>query len=383
MSTEVADLLQGKIIDLADQQRDFDWEADELEGEEEEVEFDDKVNEMVGIWNRENLLRQAEKFKDEKYNLETRKCTAYYDGVQKLEEMTKTMKEFLDGRVFIEILESNPEGKKINQLSTVKYDKLCYLDGHETPFESTTLQGRPDLLKISDGPAITGLLCALVELREGERANIIIHPALAYGPLGCPPLIPGDSYLFYNVKIHRVWEDTELDTALYLANVPEGLQFDIDEKIVMIKKHKDVANQLLKDDMPKEAVIRYKAAIHFLLTIDHGTISKTPELRETLEVLYQNSAITFNKLKLYKSASKFAKKCLSLDPQNVKALYQLAKARLEIGDHNRALTYIERAMKLEPDNQHLKSLRANLDRSYVETKKEREETLRRMGKAFC
>lgn len=376
---DMKNLGKGQIIDLEE----YQVQSDEEEDEPEELEMDNESKQMISIWNRDKLVNEAAKFKEDRSKFEHAKSIQHYDGQRKFQDLMANMRQLDGGRIFLENITSNPDGKKILQSSTVKFDKVGYIEGNEVPFESTLCQGRPDLVKLSDGPIIIGLLCALIELREGETANIIIHPSMAYGHLGCPPVIPEESYIFYNVKVHKVWHETDLEHVLREELDPEGPELDVAEKFDIVKKHKDIANQFLKDDLPREAIVRYKAAIRFLEGVDGNIILKSPEFRETLQLLHQNCAIGFNKLGHHKSASKFAKKALLIEPNNVKVHYQLAKARVALGDFDRALKYIDKALKLEPDNKVLIKFRFDLDQKQADIKKETDATFKRMAKAFC
>jgi len=56
--------------------------------------------------------------------------------------------------------------------------------------------------KRSTGPP--GLEIAVLELSEGDSAYIVCDPDYAYGKLGCPPRIPANSIVVYNVKIEKI-----------------------------------------------------------------------------------------------------------------------------------------------------------------------------------
>lgn len=346
--------------------------------EEAEQNLEDEAEKMLKSWNRDELLKEVDGEKERILN--DNKFIEYYDGNTDFEELIPKMTKLHGGRVFVEVLESKPEGKEIRPFNTILFDRVGYLEFHETPFESSTYDGKPSMLNLAEGPVIPGMLEALLSLHEGERANVLIHPALAYGKYGCPPLIPGDASLFYNIKIHKVWEESDLSEILeyersYRVIVP------IEEKLAFINQHKDLANKYWNDDRPRDAIIRYKVAIKCLEEAPEDLVGKSPELRKLRSTLYQNMAISFNKLEMYKSATKAARKALLSDPNNVKAHYHLVKARIALSDYTGALRYIEKAKAIAPNNSSLDHLRLQLDSQFRNEKKERDEIMRKMSRA--
>jgi FK506-binding protein 6 len=70
----------------------------------------------------------------------------------------------------------------------------------EMPFDSTLWQcsGEGDLpipYNLAKGQLLPGLYEALLTMRKGEKSEILVHPDLAYGKLGCAPRIPPGQYI--------------------------------------------------------------------------------------------------------------------------------------------------------------------------------------------
>lgn len=368
---------KGRIIEF--EVSDFNDNPDDFDDNEQNL--DHEAQRMMLSWDRENLLQEISELEDK--DEEGAGAYQYYDGTESFDDLKESMEALEGNFVWIKRIESNPKGKRVMPTYTVLVDYVGFLEYNPEPFESTIHDGKPKLLKLSgdDSVIIAGFIQALISLNEGERANVLIHPALGYREYGAYPIIPKDSFLYYNVKVHKVWEEGNFDGVLQWERHAH-IMIPLQDKIKLATEHKDVANQYLSDDKPKEALVRYKAAIKWLSETPQEDVSRSPECQELMQILWQNIAITTNKLGMHKSASKAAKQALSFNPNNVKALYQLAKARIALADHERALHVLERAERVAPKDPHLLSLRLQIDANLKPEKEKRDEILLKMAKSL-
>ncbi|MFA5468818.1 MAG: peptidylprolyl isomerase [Sphaerochaetaceae bacterium] len=91
--------------------------------------------------------------------------------------------------------EGNETPKKGAQV-TVHYSGTL-LDGHL--FDSSIRRGEPATFAI--GQVIEGWNEALVTMKRGEKRTLIIPPELGYGREGFPGVIPGNSFLIFEVEL--------------------------------------------------------------------------------------------------------------------------------------------------------------------------------------
>lgn len=372
-------------MDILNQGVELDIEVDEHLDEflnDGEQNLEEEANAMLSLWNKDDFMKEVKEDIEKRKNDTIKEDESYYDGDTDFDEIIKGMKP-IDGsdQVFIKILESNPSGKQIDATHTILFDRIGYLEHQDEPFESSVHDGRPTKLSLLEGPIIPGLLEALTTMREGESANIMIRPSMAYGPLGIIGLIHEDATLFYHVKVHNVWDESNLNEILNIER-SEMASIPIEQKLAFVEEHKDIANQYLRDDQPREAVIRYKAAIKCIDDLSTDCVRNNPRVSELLITLLQNTAIAFNKLKMHKAATNAAKRALFMNPKNVKAYYQLAKARIALCDYSSATMWIEKANKLFPDTSVFDHLKLELDFQYREETRKRDELMRKMSKAY-
>jgi FKBP-type peptidyl-prolyl cis-trans isomerase/Tfp pilus assembly protein PilF len=361
------------IDDVADEHDDFDYDEQNLE---------DEAQRMMRSWDRNNIMREVDDSRDKFDESDDPDFTRYYDGCKSFDELKEEMETLSGGFVHVKVTESQPSGKEIFACHTILFDRIGFFEYNPIPWESSIYDGKPTVMNLANDSIIPGLLQALLTLRQGERANVLVHPNMGYGPRGCPPLIPPNSYIYYNIKVHKVWDEGDFDGMLQYErslNVIIPLQ----EKIELARQHKEAANQYLHDGEPREALVRYKAAIKWLAETSEEERENSNECKELMSVLWRNTAVTLNKLGMHKSATKAAKQALCIDPRDAKAHYQLGKARIALGDFTRALVVLNRAVKMHPDNLRLKELLAEVDAKSIDEKKKRDEIMIKMSKATC
>lgn len=87
---------------------------------------------------------------------------------------------------------------KPGQTVTVHYTGYL-IDGSQ--WDSSRDRGKPFKFKLGAEQVIRGLDDGISQLSIGERAKIIIPPALGYGEKGFPGLIPPNSTLIFDVEL--------------------------------------------------------------------------------------------------------------------------------------------------------------------------------------
>lgn len=51
---------------------------------------------------------------------------------------------------------------------------------------------------------IPGLFLAVATMRKGEVARVLVGPQYAFGPKGCPPRIPANATILYEVELLHI-----------------------------------------------------------------------------------------------------------------------------------------------------------------------------------
>ncbi|XP_047472253.1 inactive peptidyl-prolyl cis-trans isomerase FKBP6-like [Penaeus chinensis] len=102
-------------------------------------------------------------------------------------------------------------GGDIPDNATIIFHYSAFLEYLDEPFDSSYLRKKPEKNKIDSGNIIPGLNVAIKTMRKRETARFLIRPEYGYGKLGCPPRIPGNETLLYEVYIVNVIDDAAAD----------------------------------------------------------------------------------------------------------------------------------------------------------------------------
>nr|3B7X_A Chain A, FK506-binding protein 6 [Homo sapiens] len=81
----------------------------------------------------------------------------------------------------------------------VKYSG--YLEHMDRPFDSNYFRKTPRLMKLGEDITLWGMELGLLSMRRGELARFLFKPNYAYGTLGCPPLIPPNTTVLFEIEL--------------------------------------------------------------------------------------------------------------------------------------------------------------------------------------
>ncbi|XP_057534692.1 peptidyl-prolyl cis-trans isomerase FKBP62-like [Amaranthus tricolor] len=199
--------------------------------------------------------------------------------------------------------------------------------------------------KTDEEQVIEGLDRAVLTMKKGEVALLIIAPEYAFGSLETKQdlaVVPPSSTVYYEVEL------------VSFEKEKESWDMNTEEKIEAAGKKKEEGNALFKAGNYVRASKRYEKAVKF---VEYDTSFSDDEKKQSkaLKITCNlNNAACKLKLKDYKQAEKLCTKVLELDSMNVKALYRRAQAYGNLADLELAEFDIKKALELDPDNRDVK-----------------------------
>jgi peptidylprolyl isomerase len=110
------------------------------------------------------------------------------------------LKNTLPKGIFYKVLATG-DGKSAQTAAVVSvYYRGSLIDGKV--FDDNTKQGYADAFRLRE--LITGWQIAIPKMHEGDKWEIYIPSELGYGKRGCPPDIPGNSTLIFEIELVKV-----------------------------------------------------------------------------------------------------------------------------------------------------------------------------------
>jgi peptidylprolyl isomerase len=97
-------------------------------------------------------------------------------------------------------------GAQPNPGQTVKTEYTGWLEGFNSrkKFDSSRDRIKPFVFKAGAGQVIRGWDESFLDMKVGERRNIIIPPSLGYGDRGAGGIIPGGATLYFDVELLNI-----------------------------------------------------------------------------------------------------------------------------------------------------------------------------------
>ncbi|KAF1742821.1 hypothetical protein MXB_137, partial [Myxobolus squamalis] len=219
------------------------------------------------------------------------------------------------------------------------FKKSSLFRGELEPFDSTRLRNH--------GNGLQGLQIALSTMSKEEEAKFIIRSDYAYGQLGCPPRIPHNATIIFDVEmISFVNQDHEDAT-----NNPDDNEnrswTRVFRKLEVLHKE---ANDCFKHNHYGKALGRYGKALRLAEKASLFSGEDEEQMNEFCVKMFLNVGLCSLKLKKYKYAISMCERVLSVQPNNLKATFRLGQAYRHSGDFNKSKQFLIHAKTIAPLN---------------------------------
>ncbi|XP_020017458.2 inactive peptidyl-prolyl cis-trans isomerase FKBP6 [Castor canadensis] len=251
----------------------------------------------------------------------------------------------------------------------VKYSG--YLEHMDKPFDSNCYRKTPRLMKLGEDITLWGMELGLLSMRRGELARFLFKPTYAYGTLGCPPLIPPNSTVLFEIELLDFLDSAESDKFCALSAEQQD-QFPLQKVLKVAATEREFGNHLFRQNRFYDAKVRYKRALRLL----HRRLAPPEEqhLVESAKLLVLlNLSFSYLKLDRPAMALRFGEQALIIDQRNAKALFRCGQASILLTEYEQARDFLVRAQKEQPFNHDINNeLRklASYYRDYVDKEKE-------------
>ncbi|XP_067667184.1 peptidyl-prolyl cis-trans isomerase FKBP8-like [Haliotis asinina] len=192
---------------------------------------------------------------------------------------------------------------------------------------------------LGDGDVIQAWDLAVSLMEMGESCELITAAKYAFGALGREPDIPGDATITYTLEL------------LNKEQSPLLSSLSVKERYTKGETKRERGNYLFGRKDYTGAINSYSKAITILEYPGSTDGADTNTLQEVLDCklkCYNNLAASQLKIDAYDAAIRSCESVLKSQPDNVKALYRIGKAYGSKGDNEKALSYLKKALNIDP-----------------------------------
>uniref|UniRef100_A0A3Q4HVX9 peptidylprolyl isomerase n=2 Tax=Neolamprologus brichardi TaxID=32507 RepID=A0A3Q4HVX9_NEOBR len=177
--------------------------------------------------------------------------------------------------------------------------------------------------------------------QKGEITLLLTDSQYAYGLLGREPDIPAWAPLLYQLQL------------LDFREKPDPLTLPIADRIRIGNQKRETGNFHFQREEYSLAARAYCVALDVLTTRskdgnDVGVKEEEEEVQDYRVKCLNNLATTQVRLEQFDEALHTSRDVLTLEPNNVKALFRVGKLLSDKGEYKEAMEVLKKALKLEP-----------------------------------
>ncbi|XP_007100027.2 inactive peptidyl-prolyl cis-trans isomerase FKBP6 isoform X1 [Physeter macrocephalus] len=293
------------------------------------------------------------------------------DGRSPYQRLSQRMLDLSGDRGVLKDVIREGSGELVTPDASVLVKYSGYLEHMDKAFDSNCFRKTPRLMKLGEDITLWGMELGLLSMRRGELARFLFKPTYAYGMLGCPPLIPPNSTVLFEIELLDFLDSAESDKFCALSAEQQD-QFPLQKVLKVAATEREFGNYLFRQNRFYDAKVRYKRAL--LLLHRRSAPPEEQHLAETAKLLVLlNLSFTYLKLERPTMALRYGEQALIIDQKNTKALFRCGQACLLMTEYQKARDFLVRAQKEQPFNHdinnELKKL-ASYYRDYMGKEKE-------------
>ncbi|XP_039989315.1 FKBP prolyl isomerase 16 [Xiphias gladius] len=194
---------------------------------------------------------------------------------------------------------------------------------------------------IGEGDVNQALEECVISMQKGEITLLLADSQYAYGLLGREPDIPAWAPLLYQLQL------------LHIREKPDPLTLPIADRIRIGNQKRERGNFHFQREEYSMAARAYCMALDVLTTrrrdgSDGGVEAEENEVQDYRVKCLNNLATTQLKLEQCDEALHTSRDVLTIEQNNVKALFRMGKLLSDKGEYKDAMEVLKKALKLEP-----------------------------------
>eukprot|EP00066_Takifugu_rubripes_P004037 XP_003967095.1 PREDICTED: peptidyl-prolyl cis-trans isomerase FKBP8-like [Takifugu rubripes] len=232
---------------------------------------------------------------------------------------------------------SDPSGPSPSWGQEVTVKMQCVLEDRTVVEKDSKL-----VFVIGEGDVNQALEECVMSMQMGEVSLLLADSQYAYGLLGREPDVPAWAPLLYQLQL------------LDFRDKPDPLTLPVADRIRIGNQKRERGNFHFQREEYSLAARAYSMSLSVLTTRsgdggDDGVkVDEEEEVREYRVKCLNNLAAAQLKLEQYEEALGTSRDVLTLEQNNVKALFRTGKLLSDKGEYKEAMEVLKKALKLEP-----------------------------------
>jgi FK506-binding protein 6 len=147
------------------------------------------------------------------------------------------------------------------------YFALClvhynaYLEYNDEPYDSSRLRNQPEQLKLGQG-GLLGFEIAVSSMKRSEISRFLIKPDYAFGRIGCPPRIPPNATLLFEIELISFIDSKAADDFDSFSE-EDRRQTSVEQLIEVCHSEREIGNDFFQRQQYGRAMTKYsRVSVH-------------------------------------------------------------------------------------------------------------------------
>jgi FK506-binding protein 6 len=338
------------------------------------------------VFSFDTSKRNTEEFSDEELDFTS------YDNAEKhfipydkpFDELKKNMLEVLPDVYKKVVREGKRDGEEIDfARHKITYHRNFYMENENYPFDSTYLNDKADTICNDADEKLEGLIDAISTMKEGEQSYFIVGWRKMFKETGMLPRVNPTADIFCDLKIVKIETIGDQDILKKLQDEDNSLQSVIELKKV-ISEARVRAKYLIGEKRFSEAIKIYDKVLKMMHGPKLMTQDEMNELKGLKVQVLTNLAVTFNRIEKYNKALATIRQIeeICIIDNQVKILFNKAKALRMIGNYDEAKVELLKAYNLSPTSRDIGNEMEKLDNDLQKQSVALKEFSQKLSKAF-
>ncbi|GCB61100.1 inactive peptidyl-prolyl cis-trans isomerase FKBP6 isoform X1 [Scyliorhinus torazame] len=308
-------------------------------------------------------------------------CESRAGQLSPFDYMSQRMQDVTgDGGVLKEVLRPG-SGSVIPSTASVSVHYSAYSEYTDRPFDSNVQRDVPRFMKLGRDITLLGMELAIRTMRKGEFSRFLFKPMYAFGSMGCPPRIPENATVMFELEILHFLDTLESDEYFGLSQ-EEQIIYPLAKLLKVASTEREFGNYFFQKQRYEDAKDQYKKALSVFAHRHEADEVQKQQVQSSKLLLYLNLSLVSLKLNAPGRALVYGERALQIESKNPKALFRCGQACMLMLEYDRSKNFLLRAQKLEPFNPDVNNALVKLDSCYREWNLKEKEMCSKMFAAW-
>lgn len=218
---------------------------------------------------------------------------------------------------------------------------------------------------------------AMPTMKKGEFSRFLFKPQYAYGVMGCPPRIPPNATIMFEMEVLDFLDTVESDEYFSMSQ-EEQVKYPLDKLPNVANTERELGNHFFHQKRYEDAKDQYKKALSVFSNRQPANEAQNQKFHSSKLLLFLNLSIIYLKLDLPSRALVYGERALQIESKHPKALFRCGQACMLLLEYDKAKDFLIKAQKLEPFNPDINSALVKLDGCFREWNLKEKEMCSRM-----